>query len=111
MLLPEVKKHYGKLKLLIDGEWVDSRSRKVEIDTNPATDEAIAEFPNATKEEAIRAVEAAHRAFITSKRSVVSSPRITAERSMKPEDLSRACWRISSPPAALYTACRNRMNT
>ena len=24
--LPEVKTHYGKLKLLIDGEWVDSTS-------------------------------------------------------------------------------------
>ncbi|EFK95776.1 protein containing Aldehyde dehydrogenase domain, partial [sediment metagenome] len=65
MLLPEVKKHYGKLKFLIDGEWVDSKSPNVGIDTNPATDEAIAEFPNATKEEAIQAVEAAHRAFQT----------------------------------------------
>lgn len=63
MLLPEVKKHYGKLKFLIDGEWVDSKSSNVEIDTNPATDEAIAEIPSATKEEAIRAVEAAQRAF------------------------------------------------
>jgi len=65
MLLPEVKKHYGKLKFLIDGEWVDSKSSNIEIDTNPATDEAIAELPNATKEEAIKAVEAAHRAFQT----------------------------------------------
>jgi malonate-semialdehyde dehydrogenase (acetylating)/methylmalonate-semialdehyde dehydrogenase len=65
MLLPEVKKHYGKLKLLIDGEWVESKSTNIETDTNPATDEAIAEFPNATKEEAIQAVDAAHRAFQT----------------------------------------------
>jgi malonate-semialdehyde dehydrogenase (acetylating)/methylmalonate-semialdehyde dehydrogenase len=65
MLLPEVKKHYGKLKLLIDGNWVDSKSSNLTIDTNPATDEAIAELPNATKEEAIQAVEAAQGAFET----------------------------------------------
>ena len=63
MLLPEVKKHYGKLKLLIDGEWVESKSTNIEQDTNPATDEVIAEFPSATKEEAVAAVEAAHKAF------------------------------------------------
>lgn len=60
---PEVKAHYGKLKLLIDGEWVDSRSTVVEIDTNPATGEPIAEFPQATEEEALAAVAAAERAF------------------------------------------------
>ena len=63
MLLPEVKKHYGKLKLLIDGEWVESKSTNIEPDTNPATDEVIAEFPSATKDEAVAAVEAAHKAF------------------------------------------------
>jgi malonate-semialdehyde dehydrogenase (acetylating)/methylmalonate-semialdehyde dehydrogenase len=36
-ILPEVKKHYGKLKLLINGEWVDSESSKISGDTNPAT--------------------------------------------------------------------------
>ncbi|NTV56936.1 MAG: aldehyde dehydrogenase family protein, partial [Deltaproteobacteria bacterium] len=65
MLLPEVKKHYGKLKFLIDGEWVDSKSTSIELDTNPATDEVIAEFPMATKEEAFKAVDAAQKAFQT----------------------------------------------
>jgi malonate-semialdehyde dehydrogenase (acetylating)/methylmalonate-semialdehyde dehydrogenase len=65
MLLPEVKKHYGKLKLLIDGEWVESRSSNIQQDTNPATDEVIAEFPLAAREEALAAVEAAHKAFQT----------------------------------------------
>ena len=51
-LLPEVKSHYGKLKLLIDGEWVDSTSTQVHETVNPATGEVIAEFPTATKEEA-----------------------------------------------------------
>ncbi len=63
MLIPEVKKHYGKLKLLIGGEWVDSRSTDIHPDTNPATGEVIAEFPQATPEEARQAVEAAHEAF------------------------------------------------
>jgi malonate-semialdehyde dehydrogenase (acetylating) / methylmalonate-semialdehyde dehydrogenase len=62
-LLPEVKSHYGKLKLLIDGEWVDSRSTVVQETTNPVTGEVIAEFPEATQEEARAAVQAAHRAF------------------------------------------------
>lgn len=62
-LLPEVQKHYGKLKLFINGEWVDSRSTIVQEDTNPATGEVIAEFPSATQQEARAAVQAAHRAF------------------------------------------------
>jgi malonate-semialdehyde dehydrogenase (acetylating)/methylmalonate-semialdehyde dehydrogenase len=62
-LLPEVKKDYGKLKFLINGEWVDSRSTAGDEDTNPATGEVIAEFPSATKEEAHAAVNAAHNAF------------------------------------------------
>ncbi len=63
-LLPEVKKHYGKLKLLINGEWVDSKSTDIRTTTNPATGEVIAEFPQATKDEARAAVEAAHKAFL-----------------------------------------------
>ena len=64
-LIPEVKKHYGKLKLLIDGNWIDSQSTEIQETTNPATGEVIAEFPSATKEEAHEAVAAAHRAFQT----------------------------------------------
>ncbi len=64
-LLPEVKKHYGKLKLFINGEWIDSESNEIKEDTNPATDEVIAQFPVATEAEARAAVEAAHEAFAT----------------------------------------------
>ena len=67
-ILPEVKKHYGKLKLLIDGEWLDSSSTQIHEDVNPATGEVIAEFPTATKEEARAAVEAAQRGFEAMKR-------------------------------------------
>jgi malonate-semialdehyde dehydrogenase (acetylating)/methylmalonate-semialdehyde dehydrogenase len=62
-LLPEVKKHYGMLKLLIDGEWVESKSSQIHEDVNPATGEVIAEFPTATTQEARAAVEAAQRGF------------------------------------------------
>jgi malonate-semialdehyde dehydrogenase (acetylating)/methylmalonate-semialdehyde dehydrogenase len=62
-LVPEVKKHYGKLKLFIDGEWVESRSSVTHENVNPATGEVIAEFPTATEEEAVAAVEAALRGF------------------------------------------------
>jgi len=61
--LPEVKSHYGKLKLLIGGEWVESRSTVVNQTVNPATGEPIAEFPTATRQEARAAVEAAWRGF------------------------------------------------
>ena len=62
-LLPEVKGHYGKLKLMIDGEWVDSKSTLVHETVNPAIGEVIAEYPTATQEEARQAVEAAQRGF------------------------------------------------
>ena len=64
-LVPEVKKHYGKLKLLIDGKWTESQSTDIQHTTNPATNEVIAEFPSATKEEAHEAVAAAYKAFQT----------------------------------------------
>ncbi|MCP4690641.1 MAG: aldehyde dehydrogenase family protein [Desulfobacterales bacterium] len=63
-LTPEVKKHYGKLKLLIGGEWVDSQSTRIRETVNPATGEVIAAFPAATREEARAAVDAAQRGFI-----------------------------------------------
>lgn len=66
-LLPEVKKHYGRLKLLIGGEWVESKSDIINETTNPATGEVIAEFPTATQEEARAAVQAAADAFDTLK--------------------------------------------
>ena len=61
--LSQVKDHYGKLKLLINAEWVESQSNVWHQTTNPATEEVIAEFPQATLEEARQAVEAAQRGF------------------------------------------------
>lgn len=62
-VLAEVKKHYGKLGLFIDGEWVDSASTTVHETTNPFNEEVIAEFPQATEAEARAAVESAQRGF------------------------------------------------
>jgi malonate-semialdehyde dehydrogenase (acetylating) / methylmalonate-semialdehyde dehydrogenase len=62
-ILPEIKKNYGMLKLLIDGEWVESKSDKINQTTNPATGEVIAHFPTATQAEARAAVESAQRAY------------------------------------------------
>ncbi|MBU1154641.1 MAG: aldehyde dehydrogenase family protein [Proteobacteria bacterium] len=62
-VLPEVKSHYGRLKLLIGGEWVESKSEIINKTTNPATGVEIAEFPTATKAEARAAVEAAMQGF------------------------------------------------
>jgi malonate-semialdehyde dehydrogenase (acetylating) / methylmalonate-semialdehyde dehydrogenase len=67
-LLPEVKPNYGKLKLLIGGEWVDSQSVQVHETVNPATEEVIAQYPTATKAEARAAVEAAEQGFQAMKR-------------------------------------------
>jgi malonate-semialdehyde dehydrogenase (acetylating)/methylmalonate-semialdehyde dehydrogenase len=63
-ILPEVKKHYGRLKLLIGGQWVESESGAINQTFNPATGEVIAEFPTATRAEARAAVEAAQGAFV-----------------------------------------------
>ncbi|MDI6915655.1 MAG: aldehyde dehydrogenase family protein [Desulfitobacteriaceae bacterium] len=62
-LISEISKYYGRHKLFINGEWIESKSASVEMNLNPATGEAISELPNATKEEAIGAVKAAHEAF------------------------------------------------
>lgn len=62
-LLPEVKKHYGTHRFLINGEWVSPKSAIVEENRNPATGEVISEICIATEEEARAAVEAAHQAF------------------------------------------------
>lgn len=62
-LLPEVKKHYGRQRFLINGEWVLPQATVMEENRNPATAEVISEFAVATEEEARAAVEAAHEAF------------------------------------------------
>jgi malonate-semialdehyde dehydrogenase (acetylating)/methylmalonate-semialdehyde dehydrogenase len=62
-LVPEVTKHYGKLDLYINGEWVKPETGQYFETTNPATDEVIAEAPIASKGDAEKAISAAHEAF------------------------------------------------
>jgi malonate-semialdehyde dehydrogenase (acetylating)/methylmalonate-semialdehyde dehydrogenase len=62
-LLPEVQKHYGKLKFYINGQWVESESDRVYEDVNPANGEVIAEFPSATDSEIEQAIQAAQAAL------------------------------------------------
>ncbi len=64
-LLPEVKKHYGKNKHYIGGEWVEPKSGDVKENTNPATGEVISELYRASDDEAREAVQAAADAFLT----------------------------------------------
>ena len=62
-ILSEVRKHYGKLQLFINGQWIDSKSPMGFQDTNPAKDESIAEVPVATSEEVEYAITSAYNAF------------------------------------------------
>ena len=62
-ILSEVEKHYGKLKLYINGEWIESAATDVHETKNPATGDVIASFPTATDAEVDQAIEAAHAAL------------------------------------------------
>jgi malonate-semialdehyde dehydrogenase (acetylating) / methylmalonate-semialdehyde dehydrogenase len=62
-ILEEISKHYGKLKLYINGRWVDPQSGRYFETTNPATGEVIAEAPIATTDEVDQAIEAAWEGF------------------------------------------------
>jgi malonate-semialdehyde dehydrogenase (acetylating)/methylmalonate-semialdehyde dehydrogenase len=62
-VLPEVEKHYGKLKFFINGSWMDSTSEQIYEDVNPATGEVIAEFPSATDSEIEQAIQTAQTAL------------------------------------------------
>jgi malonate-semialdehyde dehydrogenase (acetylating)/methylmalonate-semialdehyde dehydrogenase len=63
-LLPEISRHYGKLKLYINGKWIEGASNRFFETTNPATDEVIAEAPVATAEEMEWALASAQEAFL-----------------------------------------------
>lgn len=56
------------LKNYINGEWVASRSEKIEDVMNPATEEVLARVPLSTEEETAAAIEAAEEAFASWKK-------------------------------------------
>ncbi|TKJ77724.1 methylmalonate-semialdehyde dehydrogenase (CoA acylating) [Pseudomonas koreensis] len=62
-----------KVKLLIDGEWVESQSTEWHDIVNPATQQVLAKVPFATAAEVDAAVSAAQRAFQTWKLTPVGA--------------------------------------
>jgi malonate-semialdehyde dehydrogenase (acetylating)/methylmalonate-semialdehyde dehydrogenase len=62
-VVPEVAKHYGRLKNYINGQWVESGTGHYFETTNPATGEVIAEAPIASREDVEAAIGAAYEAF------------------------------------------------
>ncbi|WP_332768095.1 CoA-acylating methylmalonate-semialdehyde dehydrogenase [Pseudomonas koreensis] len=54
-----------KVKLLIDGEWIESQTTEWHDIVNPATQQVLAKVPFATADEVDAAVSAAQRAFQT----------------------------------------------
>ncbi len=57
------KRDVPKLKIYVDGQWVDSRTERWLQVRNPATDEVIALCPEVTPEEIDAAVKSAQQAF------------------------------------------------
>jgi acyl-CoA reductase-like NAD-dependent aldehyde dehydrogenase len=62
-LLNQKINQFGRLKLLVGGEWKESSSDRSQQVFNPATGEQIGEVPFASKEEVDDAVEAAQMAY------------------------------------------------
>ena len=62
-VVPEVAKHYGRLKNYINGEWVDAGTGEYFETTNPATGEVIAEAPIASRNDVEAAISSAYEAF------------------------------------------------
>ena len=62
-----------KVKLLINGEFVDSKSNEWRDVVNPATQEVLAHVPFATAEEVNEAIRAAHAAFATWKSTPIGA--------------------------------------
>jgi len=58
-----VKAEVRTYQMLIEGEWVESASKKTFPVYDPSTEEVIAQVPDANKEDVDRAVAAARKAF------------------------------------------------
>ena len=64
-MLSEVKANYGRLRNLINGEWVEADTREWLDVENPATTEIIAQVPISSPADVRDAVAAAKQAFLT----------------------------------------------
>lgn len=63
VLLEEVRQSYGKLKIYINGEWIDSKAKTWQPIYNPAKDKVIGEVPFTTGDEVRNAIRVAQEAF------------------------------------------------
>ncbi len=82
---PAVREFLGRrMKMLIDGKWVDSVSGKTFQTIDPSTEESLAEIPDGNAEDVDRAVRAARRAF-------ESGP----WASMSASERGRAIWKLA----------------
>ena len=61
-LLTEVKKDWGTIKNYVNGEWIDSSGKLLDIE-NPCTAGIIGKVPMSTREETKAAIDAAHEAW------------------------------------------------
>ena len=59
----EAASAYPKLRLLIDGEWIEAGSRRTHKVINPATGDTLGELPLADAADLERALDAAERGF------------------------------------------------
>src|ERR1700739_5068497 len=62
-----------KVKLVINGEFVDSKANEWRDLVNPATQQVLARVPFAASDEVNAAVQAAHAAFATWKRTPIGT--------------------------------------
>ncbi|HWK51005.1 MAG TPA: CoA-acylating methylmalonate-semialdehyde dehydrogenase, partial [Steroidobacter sp.] len=63
----------SRVKLLIDGEWLDSKTTQWRDVVNPATQEVLAQVPFATADEVNRAIAAAKTAFKTWRKTPIGA--------------------------------------
>jgi len=63
VILEEVQRNYGRLRLYIDGDYIDSKTEVWGKAYNPAKDEVIAEVPFSTKDEVRLAIQSAQEAY------------------------------------------------
>ena len=84
-IAPSVREFMSRrLRMLIDGKWVDAASGKTFTTVDPATEEPLADVPAGDKEDVDRAVRAARRAF-------ESGP----WRRMTASERGRALWKLA----------------
>ncbi|GGM00748.1 methylmalonate-semialdehyde dehydrogenase (acylating) [Pseudomonas asuensis] len=71
--LNDAKADISQVKLLINGEWVESKTQEWRDIVNPATQQVLARVPFATSDEVNSAISAAQQAFARWKRTPIGA--------------------------------------